>query len=55
MMFLKNSDSPISTQPRTYPTIDDNYNDLSKETNEKKRENINYWIHRRLFLKKGTY
>lgn len=38
MMFLKDSDSPTSTQPRTYPTIDDNYNVLSKETNEKKRE-----------------
>lgn len=38
MMFLKDSDSPTSSQPRTYPTIDDSYNILSKETNEKKRE-----------------
>lgn len=38
MMFLKDSDSPTSTQSKTYPTIDDNYNVLSKETNEKEKK-----------------
>lgn len=38
MMFLKDSDSPTSTQSKTYPTIDDNYNVLSKETNEEEKK-----------------